>query len=242
MYDYAAATNSADGSWDAAATFGARDEARRARNYPISRWYLRPLAGLVALRLARSTLRPWQVTIAGFTCTLLAALAIVSFAAPSVTATALILAAWFCDRLDGQLARRQGTASRFGAWLDANLDELADLVLQTAFASAVAATWGVVAWYLWGAFVTGKYLFMYGLALEEATRAGDVGTATLEGSHWMRRLYHLPANADVRVHLAAAAAGTGFLGIELAVIAAYYQMRWIARYVLLANRLRGESP
>lgn len=238
MGAYAAATSSSQANrlprfW----TSGA-EEARRAQNYPISRWYLRPLAALVARRLAYSTVRPWQVTVAGFGCTLLAALSIALLSAPSAVPCMLILGAWFCDRLDGQLARRQGTASAFGAWLDANLDELADLTLQTSFAYASAAQLGNVAWYLWGAFVTGKYLFMYGLTVEEATGAATTLHDAQQETSLARRLYHLPANADVRVHLAAAAAFCGWLGFELAFVAAYYQFRWMARYILVARRLR----
>lgn len=237
----ATATSNTPASWPALGWPSGGEEARRARNYPISRWYLRPIASLAARRLATTGVRPWQVTVAGFGCTLLAAISIMTLSAPSVSACILILTAWFCDRLDGQLARRQGTASRFGAWLDANLDELADLTLQTAFAFAIAARMGSVAWYLWGAFVVGKYLFMYGLAMEEATGGQAAAKVDDSSAGLMRWLYHLPANADVRVHLAAAAAFSGWLDVELAFVAAYYQWRWMARYFLVARRLRGEA-
>jgi len=238
MGAYAAATSSSQANRLPRFLTSGAEESRRAQNYPISRWYLRPLAALVARRLEYSTVRPWQVTVAGFGLTLLAALSITLLSAPSVIACLLILGAWFCDRLDGQLARRQGAASAFGAWLDANLDELADLTLQTSFAYASAAQLGNVAWYLWGAFVTGKYLFMYGLAAEEDAVEPTKSPEAQQEAGLAHRLYHLPANADVRVHLAAAAAFCGGLGFELAFVAAYYQFRWMARYILVARRLR----
>jgi len=219
----------------------ARDEARRARNYPISRWYLRPLAGIASRYLMRSSLQPCHVTWCGFGCTLAAAATILLAPAYCAVAAALIMAAWFCDRLDGQLARRQGTASAYGAWLDGNLDELADIALHTAFAFAAAAQWGNVAWWLWGAFVSGKYLFMYGLASENSDAVDAAPTPVTTSGHWATPLYHLPANADVRIHLAMAAAYSGAWGVELAVIAAYYQFRWLARHVLVARRLRREA-
>ena len=60
-------------------------------------------------------------------------------------------------------------------------------------------------------------------------------SATATG--WLRAAYHTPGNADVRVHLLAVAWLTGWLGAELAVVAVYYNLRWIARYVLVARRL-----
>ena len=52
-------------------------------------------------------------------------------------------------------------------------------------------------------------------------------------------LYHLPANADVRVHLLAGAMACGLLAAELAFVAVYYNFRWLARYALVARRLGG---
>jgi phosphatidylglycerophosphate synthase len=212
-----------------------------ASDYPLSRWYLRPLAALVATRLALTAVRPWQVSACGYIVTLTAAALIVVAPTLWTLAAVLILASWFCDRLDGQLARRQGTASVFGAWLDANLDELGDVTLQTAFAYAASAELGRVAWLAWGAFITGKYLFMYGLTVPSEPRSEVSIASDQEPFSLGRWLYHLPANADVRVHLAAAAAFCGAWGVELAFIAAYYQLRWIARYYLVARRLCGEE-
>jgi hypothetical protein len=49
----------------------------------------------------------------------------------------------------------------------------------------------------------------------------------------------LPGNADVRVHLLVLALATGYLGVELALVAVYYNLRWLVRYALVARRLGG---
>lgn len=239
MTSYASATSEAGPAWTAATQALPLDEARRARNYPISRWYLRPLAGFVSRYAAHSAWRPWHVTLLGFSCTLAAVAMILWSPTLGAFAAPLVLAAWFCDRLDGQLARRQGTATPYGAWLDSNLDELADLALQTAFAAAAAEHIGQLAWWLWGAFVTGKYLFMYGLA-SEAEDPSESAPPVAARSAWAQ-LYHLPANADVRIHLAILAAYCGAWSAELGAIAVYYQCRWMARYLLVAKRLQREA-
>jgi hypothetical protein len=57
----------------------------------------------------------------------------------------------------------------------------------------------------------------------------------------MKTLYHLPANADVRAHLLIVAVAAGWLTTELALVAVYYNFRWVARYALLARRFRTVS-
>jgi phosphatidylglycerophosphate synthase len=163
---------------------------------------------------------------------------------------ALVLGAWFFDRADGALARRQNTVSPWGAWLDANVDELLDVGLHVAIAAAAASrTASSMPWLLLIGFVGGKYLFMHGLATEQ--RMGGEGlvpsdeAATTEPASPLARLlravYHLPGNADVRVHLLAAALATGWFSVELWIVAVYYNLRWLARYALVARRLGGRG-
>jgi phosphatidylglycerophosphate synthase len=219
------------------------DEARRARCYPISRWWLRPAAGRLAALLVPTRVRPIHLTLCGLLFGCAAAVTILWWPEWSPLAAMLVLAAWFFDRADGQLARRQATVSRWGAWLDANVDEVLDVALHVAVAAAASARLGSPApWLLLAAFLAGKHLFMYGLATEEHV-AGDghkspnhAGEAPQPASR-LRNAYHLPGNADVRVHVLAAALLTGWFLAELAFVAAYYNLRWIARYVLVARRL-----
>ena len=212
------------------------------RNYPLSRFALRPLAAWAAYYLASSRVRPEQVTFVGAGLALLAAVMLGMSLVPAGIAAALVLVAWFCDRLDGALARRQGTVSAWGAWIDANLDELADIGLHAAIAAAAAAQ--LDAQWPWGlllSFVAGKYLFMYGLSTEVAAPASREPASAKSVSNRfarLRDLYHLPANADVRVHVLVLALAWNALVFELAWVAAYYNLRWIARYVLVARRLR----
>ena len=221
------------------------EETARAANYPLSRWYLRPAAGSLATALAETRARPSHLTILGMLTAVAAGASLVTQPHGSILAAALVLAAWFFDRADGQLARRQRTTSARGAWLDANIDELVDVGLHIAAAQAAAmATGSDWPWMALVAFLVGKYLFMYGLAEEDrfADQARTRGSFRAAPSGLLKRLYHLPANADVRIHLLAAAAATGWLAAELALVAAYYNFRWLARYVLVCRRLSGEAP
>jgi phosphatidylglycerophosphate synthase len=163
---------------------------------------------------------------------------------------ALVLGAWFLDRADGALARRQNTVSAWGAWLDANVDELLDVALHVAVAVAAASqTASSIPWFLLIGFVGGKYLFMHGLAMERRLAGEGLvpseEAATAEPAsplaRLLRALYHLPGNADVRVHLLAAALATGWFSVELWIVAVYYNLRWVARYALVTRRLGGRG-
>ncbi|MCL6503514.1 MAG: glycosyltransferase [Pirellulales bacterium] len=227
----------------------------RLHNYPLSRWWLMPLASRASRLLAPTAVRPWHVSVAGLM--LAAAAAVVCLQQPGGSAVAALLAmtAWFCDRVDGQLARLQQRQSPQGAWLDANLDELGDLLVHAAAAAGLAhAAESFWPWVWLAVFLSGKYLLMYGLA-EERALCGHVAPAA-HGSGppqpatpppstmWRlaRAAWHWPSHADVRAHLTAAALASGLLAWELAAVGLYYHLRWAVRYGLVLHRLRAVRP
>ncbi|MDD4270395.1 MAG: CDP-alcohol phosphatidyltransferase family protein [Pirellulaceae bacterium] len=217
-------------------------EQPRTRIYPISRWYLLPIAERLASRLAATRVRPVHVTLTGLGLGLAAAGWLLADPSGGPVAAGLVLAAWMMDRTDGALARRQGTGSVFGQWLDANVDELNEVAWHTAAAYAAAALGQTpLPWFLLIAFLGGKYLFMTGLAeqrlLEKAAERQPA--AWPERLGWLRAAYHLPGDADIRLHLLAAALASGLITVELAAVAIYYNLRWIARFGLVARRLGG---
>lgn len=221
-------------------------ESRRDADFPLSRWYVRPAAMALADRLARFGVRPTHVTLVGLALAVVAILTLLLWPAGRLLAAGLILAAWLCDRIDGPLARRQGCTSAWGAWLDANIDEGVDLGLHVATAAAAAQlTASPWPWTFLIAFFFGKYLLMHGLASDEAhtnrTRPSESANSSSPRSFW-RMLYHLPGNADVRLHLLVVGVALGLMTWELAIIAAYYNFRWLTRYVLLARRIRAATP
>lgn len=229
-------------------------DSRRPQNYPLSRWWLLPLAARLAVRLAPSWVLPWHVSMMGLMMAAAAAAVCLRQPGGSIAAGLLVMAAWFCDRLDGQLARCQQRETRRGAWLDANLDELADVLIHAAAASGLAhATSSAWPWAWLALFLSGKYLLMYGMA-EERALVGDSAAVSCKAAPvpacWAQRTFmrlaraawHLPANADVRAYLTAAAVGSGLISWELAMIGLYYHLRWTVRYALVLHRLGGLGP
>jgi hypothetical protein len=211
------------------------------RRHPISRWYLLPCADRLSAALSTTAICPWHVTLLGFgiACGAGGAVILNFFELAAV----LILAAWFCDRLDGKLARDQRKATRWGAWLDANLDEAADLGLHAALAFAAATAAGSFwAWGLFAAFAAGKYLLLHGVVSEPASGTPSRESDLDAPQGWMRQLYHLPGNVDVRTHVLILFLVTGNIMAELAFVAVYFNLRWIARYFLTFKRLSLPNP
>jgi phosphatidylglycerophosphate synthase len=222
----------------------AQVQGARARVYPISRWYLLPITERLASRLAATRAKPVHVTLAGLVLGLAAAGWLLADPSGGPVAAVLVLAAWMMDRTDGALARRQGTGSVFGQWLDANVDELNEVAWHTGSAYAAAALGQTsLPWFLLIAFLGGKYLFMTGLAeqrlIEKAAKERDA--ARPERFGWLRAAYHLPGDADIRLHFLAATLATGLMTVELSAVAVYYNVRWVARFGLVARRLGGGS-
>lgn len=100
---------------DAPKREGFKDRARH-----LAHGALDPLVGL----LHGAGVKPDHVTLLGLVLSLGAALAF--FEGGFRFGSLLLLLSGLCDILDGQLARRRATASRFGAFLDSTLDRLAD--------------------------------------------------------------------------------------------------------------------
>ncbi len=211
------------------------------QRHPLSQWWLVRSVNLAAILLTPSAVRPWHVTASGGLCGLGAG-AVLLLGWPAWQAAALVLLCWFFDLLDGKLARMQGNASAFGAWADANLDEVVDLGVHAAVAYAAAVATGSQApWLLYMAFMAGKYLLYYSVNMEEGLARPKPGAAPAVAPRprmgRLRRLYHLPGNIDVRIHLLAAGLVSGCLTTELACIAVYYNLRWIVRWGLVWKKL-----
>lgn len=225
--------------------------ARAIEWYPISRWYLRRAARRLARTCGLRGVSPNCLTWSGFTLAVLAAMALPLAVRPELglglwvqlAVAGLLLGYWLLDQADGYLARLSGSVSAYGGWLDANLDELVDLGLHVAAGWALTlASGSVVPLWLVVGFLVGKYLFMYGLNFaseaEPRPAQGCEPAAHRGKGAWsvVRRLWHFPADADVRLHLLVVAVAVGQLGIELAFVAIYYNLRWVARHVLMAHR------
>ncbi len=223
---------------------GADAELTRRQTYqPLGRyWALQPARSLA--RILRPTrVRPNGLTIASAALVLSAA-SMAAFAPPGIfvgLAIALALALGLVlDTADGHLARLQGTASEFGRWLDASLDELGDMALHGGIAWGTYAQTGNVAWLVLGmTYGMGKYLFVVStLPTSDESKSNNLGQphvsagspSTLHTSSPspITRAVRLMGHADVRWHLWIVLAAVGRLDLALAAYTAYFPVRALA--------------
>ncbi len=212
-----------------AAIASATDELIRRQTYqPLGRFWAIGPARFLARLLAPTRVRPNAVTLASaalmLTASALVASGLLSWTARLVTAGALALAL-VLDTADGHLARLQGTASAFGRWLDAWLDELCDLSLHAAIAWAAFGRTGAVGWLLVGMlYASGKYVFLIG-TMDVGSRIEGSGAAARKPRSRFQDAFRLAGHADVRWHLWIVLAAAGRLDAALAAYALYYPAR-----------------
>jgi phosphatidylglycerophosphate synthase len=221
----------------------ASDELVRRRTYqPLGRfWALWP-ARLLAKLLVGTSVRPNAVTLTAAALFLTGA-GLVGFASRALEyrlAAAIALAlALVLDTADGHLARLQGTASSFGRWLDAVLDELGDMALHAAIAWAAFVRDGHAAWLLCGmAYGMGKHLFASASTFGEENKPAatpHLGAAAARRPGLIEAA-HLLGHADIRWHVWIALAALGKLEYELIAFALYYPARTLGGALRKAAR------
>ena len=107
-----------------------RDQGRKTRDGPVSRYLNRPVSRWLTRYLVRTTVTPNQVSLISW---LLACVAAGLFAVGGYPALAaggvLAQLASIIDGCDGEIARLKHSQSEFGGWFDAILDRYADAFL-----------------------------------------------------------------------------------------------------------------
>jgi hypothetical protein len=235
---------------------GAEAELTRRQSYqPIGKYWSLGPARWLGRTLAPTRVRPNALTLASAALMLggagRVALGATGPTAQALTASAMALAL-VLDTADGHLARLQGTASEFGRWLDAFLDELCDMTLHAAIAWAAFAREGQPAWLVVGMlYAMGKYVFLVGTTNDrgnEPEPRPSVGQPHLtvkplpalpsarETPSTATTAVRLAGHADVRWHLWIVLAALGRLELALAAYAAYYPARALAGAVRKAVR------
>lgn len=96
----------------------------------------RALLGPAVAGLARMGVSPTAVTLFGLFLNIVSG--VVIGLGHARAGGVILIAAGACDALDGQLARRTGRTSRFGAFLDSNIDRIDESVVLA----------GIAAWFL----------------------------------------------------------------------------------------------
>jgi phosphatidylglycerophosphate synthase len=209
----------------------AGDELVRRQSYqPLGRYWALDPARRLARALAPTRVQPNAVTLAAASLVLSASVTVARVPpgrAANLAAAAALALALVLDTADGHLARLQGTASAFGRWLDAWLDELCDMALHAAIAWSAFARTSASGWLLIGMlYAMGKYVFLVGVTEDKGEAGGVEPTPPARpGRAFARGAVRLAGHADVRWHLWIVLAAVGRLDAALVAYAVYYPAR-----------------
>ena len=214
----------------------AGDELRRRTSYqPLGRYWAWPLACKLARSLKSTPVRPNTLTLAAAVSMMAASACLtqgtgwrIQLGTAGLLALGLVL-----DTADGHLARIQGTASEFGRWLDAVLDEFCDLLLHGAIAWSFFARSAQPGGLLLGmAYMISKYVFQTAMLEDRrppqtpsTTNALKTSSHPLSLSRRLRPLVHLMGHADIRWHTWILFALIGRLDLVLWFGVAYFSVR-----------------
>jgi CDP-diacylglycerol---glycerol-3-phosphate 3-phosphatidyltransferase len=136
-----------------------------------STWQLRGRAILMPIvdGLARTGVSPTAITLVGLALHFVGGV-VVGVGQARWGAVVLIVAA-LCDAMDGQLARRTGQVTRFGAFLDSNVDRIE----ETAVMAGIAAYFQATHWTHSEALVVATMLALAGSLITSYARARAEG-------------------------------------------------------------------
>jgi CDP-diacylglycerol--glycerol-3-phosphate 3-phosphatidyltransferase len=148
-----------------------------------STWQTRGRAILMPLvdGLARAGVSPTAITLVGLALHFVGAV-VVGVGRARLGALVLIAAA-LCDAMDGQLARRTGKVTRFGAFLDSNVDRIE----ETAVMAGIAAYFQATHWTHAEALVVATMLALAGSLITSYARARAEGLGLECKVGWFER-------------------------------------------------------
>jgi len=216
----------------------AEAELARTQWFPISRYYIVPMARRLAGFLSGTRVTPNQVTAASVVVALAAAaLLLPGKAYLYPLAGVLYLVFWLLDITDGKLARMKGMVSDFGKWFDPVAGEAADYILHLAIVyNLYTRTYN--AWILWAGifYFIGKHMALYFMqAGNEAFGARSEDGAVVSGGgqgSLLAKAAHFIHDADIRKHFIAICICFNVMIVPLVFYAVYYNAWALSKFIL----------
>jgi CDP-diacylglycerol--glycerol-3-phosphate 3-phosphatidyltransferase len=186
------------------------------------------LSPLVA-GLARTGISPTAITLVGLALHFVGGI-VVGIGEPRLAALVLLIAG-VCDALDGQLARRTGQVTRFGAFLDSNVDRIE----ETAVLAGIAAFFQTTHWPYANALIVSTLLALGGSLITSYARARAEGLGLDCKVGWFERPHR------VAVVLAGLLVGPRGLAVAIPVVLV---LSWVTvlQRIHHVHRVSAEAP
>lgn len=123
--------------------------------------FVRPLANRIVGLIGETKITPTQVTIFSFIISIMAALFILYPSYKSLFIGALLVqVSWVFDSVDGQLARYKNLSTKFGAWLDDQLDVLKSFLYLMSFSCHFFLLTNSIQFIVWGSICSFLFCFL----------------------------------------------------------------------------------
>ncbi len=200
-----------------------REQSRKSRDGPVSRYLNRPVSRWLSRTLVRTTLTPNQISLLSWLLSCVAAglMAVSGYPALAVGGVLAQLAS-ILDGCDGEIARLKHSHSELGGWFDAVLDRYADAILLFGLMwHEFAATGTDLSVVLGFAAIVGSFLNSY-----TADKYDGLMALRLQGASYFR------LGRDVRVFVIFLGAILNQPLITLATIAVVMNVEVVRRIVI----------
>jgi phosphatidylglycerophosphate synthase len=218
---------------------------------PIGKYTVRPAAMLLARILAKTAITPNQITAAGLVTGIISA-ALITFGQKYTIAAGgiVILLFWMLDMTDGQVGRLKNMCSDFGAWFDANTDQIVENLLYISISVGGYLHTNNTIYLLIGIFIfSGKFMYFQILLSRQSLLAksnGKYGPALVESVKRDKHNLFISTflfwcNYDVRIHFLSLCALINRLEYALIFYAVYFNFRWMMAYFYIIYNCRKEN-
>jgi phosphatidylglycerophosphate synthase len=216
---------------------------------PVGRYTVQPIARKLADILARTAVTPNQITATGLACGVLSA-AMLTSSDKYIIATGGIftLLFWILDITDGQVARLNNMCSDFGAWFDANVDQIVENLLYLSISIAGYLHTRNVIYLIAGIVIFfGKYMYFHvWLSRQNYLTKSNEHFAQVMAENIKNNKKNLFVavflfwcNFDVRIHLLSFCALINRPEYALIFYAVYFNLRWASAisYIIYKRKI-----
>lgn len=215
----------------------AQDEINKEDLYPLSRYYLRPWALLLAKYLSKFKITANQVTLISFSCGILSAafLLFSNFISNALSGISLWLYMFF-DHVDGRLARLKKEQSSFGSYLDTITGLIAwNLVFLAISARLYIQTKNPLFLFLGAVYMFGDYIFNYSIlskqfsSVNQATSWDNISIPNNSRTNLntVKKIFSFLDDMDIRVHFTILFIFIGKPIYPFAYHLIYINLRWV---------------
>lgn len=215
----------------------AQDETNKEDLYPLSKYYLRPWALLLAEYLSKFKITANQVTLISFGCGILSAACLLfpSFAF-NVAAGIFLWLCTFLDHVDGRLARLKKQQSAFGSYIDTITGLIVwNLVFFAISVRLYLQSENPVFLFLGILYMFGDYMFNYSILLKKSNEVNrttswdnmsisDYSRTNLKAA---KKIFSFLDDMDVRIHFTILFILIGKPIYPLAYHLIYINLRWV---------------